>query len=124
MELTLDVLVYFRGFKRESAIRPHLIRRLGVTAGRGYHLGSLQHQKSGKCEFVEDLEVVLVIADDSQGLMPDPEKIQGILQIPEPEDVTALKRFLGMVTYLAKFMSHLSEMTKPLRRLKNKNVEF
>ena len=38
-----------------------------------------------------------------------PEKIQAILQMPEPKDVTALKRFLGMVTYLAKFMPHLSD---------------
>ena len=54
-----------------------------------------------------------------------PEKIQAILQMTEPKDVTALKRFLlGMVTYLAKFMPHLSEMTEPLRRLEDKNVEF
>ena len=32
----------------------------------------------------------------SQGLMPHPEKIQVILKIPKPEDVTALKKFLGM----------------------------
>ena len=60
----------------------------------------------------------------SRGLMPDPEKIQAILQMPEPDDLTALKRFLGMVTYLAKFMPHLSQMTEPLRRLEDKNVEF
>ena len=59
-----------------------------------------------------------------QGLRPDPEKIQAILQMPEPKDVTALKRFLGMVTYLAKFMPHLSEMTGPLRRLEDKDMEF
>ena len=44
--------------------------------------------------------------------------------MPEPEIVTALKWFLGMVTYLAKFMPHLSQMTEPLRRLEDKNVEF
>ena len=60
----------------------------------------------------------------SQGLIPDPKKIQAILQMPELEDVTALKRFLGMVTYLAKFIYHLSEMTEPLRRLEDKNVQF
>ena len=42
-----------------------------------------------------------------QGLRPDPEKIQPILQMPEPKDVTALKRFFRMVSYLAKFMLHL-----------------
>ena len=60
----------------------------------------------------------------SGGLKPDLEKIQAILQMPEPEDVTALRRFWGMVTYLGKFMSHLSEMTEPLRRLEDKDVEF
>ena len=53
-----------------------------------------------------------------------PEKIQAILQMPEPKEVTALKRFLMMVTYLAKVMPHLSDMTEPLRRLEDKNVEF
>ena len=59
----------------------------------------------------------------SEGLRPDPDKIQAILQLPEPEDRPALKRFLGMVTYLSKFMPHLSEMTEPLRRLEDKDVE-
>ena len=60
----------------------------------------------------------------SEGLKPDPDKIQAILQMPEPEDLPALKRFLGMVTYLSKFTPHLSEMTEPLRRLEDKDVEF
>ena len=58
----------------------------------------------------------------SQGLRPDAENIHTMLQMPEPKDVTALKWFLGMVTYLAKFMPHLSNV--PLRCLEDKNVEF
>ena len=53
-----------------------------------------------------------------------PEKIQVILQMPELKDVTALKRFLGMVTYLAKFMLHLLQMTEPLGRPEDNNVEL
>ena len=53
-----------------------------------------------------------------------PEKIQAILQMPEPMDVAVLKRFLGMVTYLAKFMLHLLQMTEPLGRPEDNNVEF
>ena len=60
----------------------------------------------------------------SQGQRSDPKKILAILQMLEPKDVAALKQFLGMMTYLAKFMYHLSEMTEPLRRLDDKNVEF
>ena len=47
-----------------------------------------------------------------------------IVAMPEPEDATALKHFLGMVNYLSKFMPHLSEMTEPLRRLEDKDAEW
>lgn len=60
----------------------------------------------------------------SQMSRTDAEKIQSILQMPEPKDATALKRFLRMVTYLAKFMPHISEVTEPPRCLEDKNVEF
>ena len=59
-----------------------------------------------------------------EGLKPDPHKIEAIVALPEPEDVTALKRFLGMVNYLSKFLPHLSEMTEPLRRLEDKDAEW
>ena len=59
-----------------------------------------------------------------EGLKPDPGKIEAIAAMPEPEDATALKRFLGMVNYLSKFMPHLSKMTEPLRRLEDKDVEW
>lgn len=45
------------------------------------------------------------------GANADPDKIQAILQVSEPEVVTTLKRLLWMVTYLAKFMLHLLQMT-------------
>ena len=38
------------------------------------------------------------------GLAPDPGKVETITNMPPPEDVKALKRFLGMVNYLAKFL--------------------
>ena len=59
-----------------------------------------------------------------EGLKPDPRKIEAIVSMPEPEDATALKRFLGMVNYLSKFMPHLSKMVEPLRRLEDKDVEW
>lgn len=59
-----------------------------------------------------------------EGLQADPAKIEALLAMPEPEDLSALKRFLGMVNYLVKFMPHLSDMTEPLRRLDSKDVEW
>lgn len=42
----------------------------------------------------------------SESLKLDPENTQAILQMPDDA-----RRFLGIVSYLGKFMPHLSEMT-------------
>ena len=60
----------------------------------------------------------------SEGLKADPEKIQAIIGMSQPADITALKRFMGMANYLSKYMPRLSDMTEPLRRLDGKDVEF
>lgn len=58
------------------------------------------------------------------GLKADPAKVEAILDMPTPSDTKGLKRFLGMVNYLAKFLPLLSDMTEPLRRLEDKDVEW
>ena len=50
-------------------------------------------------------------------LKADPTKIEAIVNMPAPVDKSALVRVLGMVTYLSKFSSNLSEFTRPLRDL-------
>ena len=58
------------------------------------------------------------------GLKADPAKVEAILDMPPLADVKGLKRFLGMVNYLAKFLPLLSDMTEPLQRLKDKEVDW
>ena len=58
------------------------------------------------------------------GLKADPAKVEAILDMPLPTDVKGLKRFLGMVNYLAKFLPLLSDMTELLQRLKDKAVDW
>ncbi len=60
----------------------------------------------------------------SEGLNPDPKKVQTILEMPPPTDMKGIKRFLGMVNYLAKFLPLLSDMSQPLRNLEDKYVEW
>ena len=59
-----------------------------------------------------------------EGLTADPAKVEAILAMPPPTDVKGLKRFLGMVNCLAKFLPLLSDMTEPLQRLEDKEVEW
>ena len=60
----------------------------------------------------------------SEGLCPDPEKITAIQNMPRPKDKAEIRRFLGMVTYLSKFIPQLSETSQPLRDLTKQDKEF
>lgn len=55
------------------------------------------------------------------GLKVDPQKVAAIADMPVPDSVESLQRFIGMVKYLARFLPSLSDMTEPLRRLTHKN---
>ena len=58
------------------------------------------------------------------GLKPDPNKVKAILKMPTPAHKQSLQRLLGMITYLGKFLPHLSDVTEPLRRLLDRDVEW
>ena len=44
--------------------------------------------------------------------------------MPTPSNKTELQRFLGMITYLGKFLPNLSDETAPLRQLLEKDVQW
>ena len=59
-----------------------------------------------------------------EGFKPDPCKVEAIVQMPDPTDVHSLRRFLGMVNYLAKFLLRLSDETEVLRKLTERDAEW
>ena len=48
------------------------------------------------------------------GMKRDPEKVTAILDMEAPEDVVSVRRFIGTVNYLARFLPHLSQTLQPL----------
>ena len=58
------------------------------------------------------------------GLKPDPKKTKAVIDMPRPETREDLQRFLGMLTYLGKFIPNLSHVASPLRALLEKEVEW
>lgn len=52
------------------------------------------------------------------------EKVKAIQDMKPPNDVKSMKRFLGMVNYLAKFIPNLSDKTKIFRDLEKKDTEW
>lgn len=55
------------------------------------------------------------------GVKPDPAKVEAIMQMPKPTDVKGVQRLLGTVNYLTKFLSNLSNLCEPIRRLTHKD---
>ena len=60
----------------------------------------------------------------SEGIKPDPKKVEAVQKMPQPTDVSSVKRFLGMVSHVSKFLPNISSNTEPLRQLKTKGVEW
>ena len=58
------------------------------------------------------------------GVKADPAKVKAILEMKQPSDVAGVRRILGTVNYLAKFLPHLSQVFEPLRQLTKKDHPF
>ena len=55
-------------------------------------------------------------------IRPDPENVKAMTDMPRLINVKAVQRFIGMATYLSKYLPHLSETCEPLRRLTDKDA--
>ena len=77
-----------------------------------------------KCLFSTSRLQYLGQVIDSNGIRKDPAKVKAITELPEPEDVPDVRRFLGMVNQQMKFLPNLAEMTKPIRDLLKKDTEW
>ena len=75
-----------------------------------------------KCLFgVRELKFLGELVSE-QGIKPDPQKVSAIKEMPPPTSKQDLKRFMGMIAYLSKFIVNLSETTAPLRKLLEKDT--
>eukprot|EP00253_Pinus_taeda_P022354 PITA_22354 len=53
----------------------------------------------------------------------DPERIQAILQIPYPRNITELQAFLGMINFLRRFVPNLAELIRLLSNMLKKDAK-
>lgn len=59
-----------------------------------------------------------------EGIKPDPQYIQAILELEEPKNKKELLRILGMLNYLTKYIPNLSNLVSTLRELIKINANF
>ena len=72
---------------------------------------------SEKCEFNKASIGFVGHLINSEGIRADPAKTSAISQMPAPQSLTELRRFMGMVNQLGKFSSKIAEIGQPLREL-------
>ena len=77
-----------------------------------------------KCEFLKEQITYLGHILTKDGVSVDPSKVSAIKEMPSPTNKQGLQRFLGMVTYLTKFLPNMSAETAALRLLLEKDTEW
>lgn len=72
---------------------------------------------------IPEVKYVGVIFNE-QGMLPDPEKVQAVKNLKNPNNKQELQRALGMINYLRDFIPNMSQLVSPLRELLKKQVEW
>lgn len=57
-------------------------------------------------------------------MAPDPDKLAAISEVQPPTDLAGVRRFLGMLNHIGRFLPNLSTVTAPIRLLLNKNTTW
>ncbi|XP_070385303.1 uncharacterized protein [Dermacentor albipictus] len=83
------------------------------------YVARLQWQAKASCQclyVIQSLTVPLLglpALKALQGIRPDPGKVEAVKATEAPMDVAGVKRLLGMVNHLARFLPHISDFTAP-----------
>ncbi len=77
-----------------------------------------------KCQFMQQSIEYLGHRISSLGIETTAQKVEDIVNMPQPRDVSEVRSFLGLVGFYSKFMKDLSCICEPLHRLTRDNVPF
>lgn len=80
--------------------------------------------KKDKCEFFKEEITFLGHVLNKNGLSKTDDRIDCILNKPDPTNITEVRAFVGLVNYYGKFIQNLSSKMYPLYQLLQKDVKF
>ena len=78
------------------------------------------NSKETVLKFLDQTEMIKT----RQSACPEMTDDSKILEMKQPDDVAGVRRVLGTVNYLAKFLPHLSQVSEPLRQLTKKDQPY
>ena len=86
-----------------------------------------QHElrlKLKKCSFLNVETQYLVFIIDTNGIRPDPKKVEAIRSLPVPTCVREVRSFIGMSSYYRRFIPNFSEIAEPIIALTKKHAHY
>ena len=73
--------------------------------------------KLQKCDFAKRAVRLLGHIISKEGINTDPAKIETITAYPRPQNISELRRFLGLASYYRRFIRCFADLARPLYRL-------
>lgn len=119
--MTDDILIYGIGDNDEEALKNHKINMENLLKRLQENNCKLNKDKLKLCQkSVKFFGHYLT----NEGLKPNMAKIKAITDYESPTDKKPLLRFMGMVTYLGRYIPNLSTNTASLRKLTHEKVQW
>ena len=107
-----DILVFGKTAEEHNENLKRVLKRLQER-------GLMLNEAKCKCNQSRVRYLGFVVSED--GIRIDPDKISAIQELKPPTCVTELKRILGMLNYVGRFVPQLSEELRPLNALLRKD---
>ncbi|KAE9160553.1 hypothetical protein PF005_g31595 [Phytophthora fragariae] len=116
-----DVFIHSRAVDGKSEVEMHKehLRRLFALMRKHKLYANLK-----KCIFGASEIPVLGCLVGKNGVRPDPGKVRVINEWPTPSNVKELRQFLGLATYLCKYVSNYAGKIRPLSQLLKKDAAW
>lgn len=70
-----------------------------------------------KCEYRKEKIEYFGHIISKDGVQPSPERVRSILDLPPPTNISELRRIIGMINYLGRFVPDLSSIMNPINNL-------
>ncbi|KAG6592637.1 reverse transcriptase [Phytophthora cinnamomi] len=114
-----DVFIHSRAVDGKTDVEMHRVhlRKLRELMRKDKLYANLK-----KCIFGASEIPVLGVLVGKNGVRPDPEKVRVIDEWPTPSSVKELRQFLGLATYLCKYVEDYAGKIRPLSQLLKKDA--
>jgi hypothetical protein len=107
-----DILIYSQ---TEEEHKAHVCLVLDVLKREKFYV--CQAKFTSAAEKIKFLGHIV----NSEGIRPDPKKVEIVQNRPVSKNVHEVRSFLGLANYFCKFISHYSEVAAPLTNLTKKS---